>query len=711
MARQLHFERLETRELLALTANLTAFRPVTPYIDATQFPVLESQETDLAHGPGIRLNGDDDNSNGQPDYGDIGPLASADDDLVRVDIAGAVGALTIAWTGPLAVWTSPTKQSAIASGSSVASGQQVWVEYASNVHTVGESTRLTLSARSGGATAQDHLVFHSFRSEVIAIGGNDQDPANFGDTRLGAFTIAGTLYKLGYDVHLFSHSQVQSSGAGAAASEAAAAVLSRAVTDLAIIGYSWGGGATYELASGLAADARLSGKYALRYSAYIDGITHSGISSERRLPSAALYHDSLYQRQDALLRGDSVAGANNWNVSNTTWGAGLVHTSIDDNATLQSIVAGNLQSRLSNGTRFVVGFDSASGVWQGSSLAAGGPSDIRSLATWAKSQVAGWQSGVTGDFNGDGVTDVAARNSSGGWQVGASQSNGFATSVWGGFDGTRAWAAIDVGDVDGNGHDDVVGYLPAVGQWWVALSDGNSFTNFLLAQFSNAVNWSDFLVADFTGDGRVDVAARTNFGEWWLGETSSTIGALARLDKLTTWSTAVAWLDVKTGDMNGDGRQDIIGRADFAGSDGSEWWQAQVRLNAPNDYVADLSALAVWYEPVGWTVVVADTDGDGADEILGRSSFGEWWQSNQSLGRDTQKLGHWESAAWQSTLVGDADGDGKDDLLGRKSNGEWIISRFPIGAGSQQNLAAPIWSASADWLFSAVGEDEALLFG
>jgi hypothetical protein len=369
------------------------------------------------------------------------------------------------------------------------------------------------------------------------------------------------------------------------------------------------------------------------------------------------------------------------------------------------LVNGSPESAAAEGR--LLGFNPITGQWTGSDLFTG---EAKVLATWATALSAGWQNGVTGDFDGDGVTDVAARNRNGAWQVGASQAGGFATSIWGGFDGTLVWQTIQVGDVNADGKADVVGYLPGLGQWWVAISTGSAFTNHLLAVFSTGVTWSDLLVADFTGDGRSDVAGRTNYGEWWIGESSASVGTVARLDKLTTWSTSVTWKDVKAADMNGDGKTDIVGRAIFPGSDGSEWWLAQTRLNAPNDYVGDLSALAMWYEPAGWNVVIADTNGDGSDEILGRTNFGEWWQASKQLGKSTVKLGQWESVAWRSTLVGDVDGDGREDLVGRKSNGEWTVSRFPAGPGSQVNSTPATWSSTVDWLFSDLGEDDDLLF-
>lgn len=404
--------------------------------------------------------------------------------------------------------------------------------------------------------------------------------------------------------------------------------------------------------------------------------------------------------------GVTVATSANLTVSvndlgNTGTGGAL---SASDSATI------NLNVQAGPSYEVVVGFNPTTGQWQGSTLPGTGTGETKVLAQWATAAQAGWQNGLTGDFNGDGVVDVAARTSTGAWWVGASQAGGYSTSFWGQFVGNQPWSSIQVGDVNSDGLDDVIGYLPSVGQWWVGVSNGTSFTNHLLAQFSTEVTWSDFLVADFTGDGRADVAARTNFGEWWMGNTNATVGVQSQLDKLTTWSTAVTWRDVVAADFDGDNISDIVGRADFPGQDGSEWWLANVRLNAPNDYIADNSKVGIWYEPVGWTVVVADTDGDGSDEILGRSGFGEWWQISDQLAGSTVKLGTWANVDWQTTAVGDVDGDGKDDLIGRQSTGAWLVSRFPNGPGSQVNTTPVTWASNVDWLFSDFGLDDNLLF-
>ena len=343
----LSLQPFEPRALLAAAADLVAFRPVVDHIDFDQHPVAASVEADFRRGPGVRINGDDDNASGVADYHESSVTAS-EDDLVRVDVTGSGDSLTLSWRGALRVWDSPTKGPAarVFKGDQVASGQSLWVEYVSQTHTAGASTVLTLRATEGAGSASDSIVFHSFQSVVIVIGGRFQNPANFGDPDLGVYTIGGTLYDQGYDVHLFAHGDVNSAGQGAAFNEVASSVQSRNVDYVAIVGYSRGGGATHDLASALRNSSTLAGKYQLSYTAAIDGIQNTGRISERRLPPLTVFHDNIYQRKDWLTKGDSVPGASNLNVTTTSWGKNLIHTTIDDSPTVQAMVVTNLTAKV-----------------------------------------------------------------------------------------------------------------------------------------------------------------------------------------------------------------------------------------------------------------------------------------------------------------------------------------------------------------------------
>jgi hypothetical protein len=325
---------------------------------------------------------------------------------------------------------------------------------------------------------------------------------------------------------------------------------------------------------------------------------------------------------------------------------------------------------------------------------------------------------LSGDFDGDGTTDVAARQSNGNWFVGASATGGYVTGYWGWFTDATAWDTIQVGDVNADGKDDLVGFLPDAGQWWAAISTGASFDNVWIVGWSDTVTWVDPLVADFTGDGRVDVAARTEDGQWWLAETSPTAstGTLSTVEYLTSWATDVTWRDVKAADYDGDSDMDIVGRADFANTDFSQWWLAEIS-GSVGAFSATNSPLTGWVESEGWTTVIADINGDGKDDIVGRTDGGNWWiVRKQGANTLNAFLGSWTPffTTWDATLVGDVDGDLKDDLIGRRDNGSWLVSRFPTGgppaAMQQQDNNPANWSAAVDWMFSSFGEDDHLLF-
>jgi len=340
-------QQLEMRCLMSATANLQAYRPVTQHIDSSAFPISEADEASATLGAGIRVNGDDDNGNGRADYLDLSPLSSADNDLVRVDVVGEGTSFVVSWTGTLAVWTSPMKEAAVINGASVGNGQSLWVEYVSQIHSVGTSTQLELEVSDGTNVATDTVVFHSFQSVVLAIAGNTQEPSRFGDPTLGVYTIAGELYSQGYDVQVYAHYEVLKTGKGKIYDDVVSGVLSRNVNSVAIIGYSWGAGAAYNLSNALKKTKTLApAGYRLTYTASIDGIKHRSIGAETRKPVGTAYHDNVYQRKDFLPRGNKVSEAQNLNVTLTSWGVNLRHVTIDDHPTVQELLVTNLRARV-----------------------------------------------------------------------------------------------------------------------------------------------------------------------------------------------------------------------------------------------------------------------------------------------------------------------------------------------------------------------------
>ena len=85
-----------------------------------------------------------------------------------------------------------------------------------------------------------------------------------------------------------------------------------------------------------------------------------------------------------------------------------------------------------------------------------------------------WTDVMVGDFNNDGLDDIAGRADNTYWWVNeSSEENRFNARYWGSWTGSVRWQYVSVGDFNGDGFSDVAGM--ANNQWWVSLSQGNIF--------------------------------------------------------------------------------------------------------------------------------------------------------------------------------------------------------------------------------------------
>ena len=221
---------------------------------------------------------------------------------------------------------------------------------------------------------------------------------------------------------------------------------------------------------------------------------------------------------------------------------------------------------------------------------------------------------VAGDFNGDGKTDVAGRTASGQWwnAVANSAGNGFDTQRFGRWNSALSWSSVLTGDFDGDGRDDIAG-LADNGHWWGLLgqSDGTG-TSHLLGSWDLGLGFRDIVTGDFNGDGRTDIAGRSDGGTWWGAlANSATIGFTNTV--LGVWSAGTQWNNVVTGDFDGDGLTDIAGRA----GDGAWWGMYSNGSAGPRS-----SRIIGQWDPAGrWAgVATGDANGDGRSDIVGRDA-------------------------------------------------------------------------------------------
>ncbi len=136
------------------------------------------------------------------------------------------------------------------------------------------------------------------------------------------------------------------------------------------------------------------------------------------------------------------------------------------------------------------------------------------------------------------------------WWAGINNKAGQFTNVlWGAWYEEAGWQDVSLGDFDGDGLSDVIGRT-STGGWWVGRNNKAGFTFNKIGAWYEGANWRNVVFADFNGDGRTDIAGRTSTGEWWIGKLNSA-GTLEN-SPWAQWDESAGWIDVIARDLTGD---------------------------------------------------------------------------------------------------------------------------------------------------------------
>jgi hypothetical protein len=302
------------------------------------------------------------------------------------------------------------------------------------------------------------------------------------------------------------------------------------------------------------------------------------------------------------------------------------------------------------------------------------------------------------------ITDPKASNSPQTFIVTLSLNPAFVNVLAGDFNG-------DSNGLFNGGKEDLAG-RDQFGNWWVSLSPNPTLTGAAppgpgvnstrWTSWSPAVTWVDVKVGDFNGDGKDDIAGRDlSTGQWWV---SASNGSNSFTNSLwSTWSPFVTWVDIQVADFNGDGTADIAGRVSSAGSSLGQWW---VALSTATSFTSTL--WATWSTSANWVDVNSgDFTGDGFADIAGRDlSTGQWWvsESNHLNAFITGLWATWSSVATWNVRVGDFNGDGKSDIVGR-----WVeVDQWYVGLSAGTSFTTTVWSSflapTVAWVDINVGD-------
>jgi Ca2+-binding RTX toxin-like protein len=312
----------ETTDIVRLNANpvngnLTAYRPMFgpgSYLPFPKTAVVEVDEASQTLGPGIRINGDDDNNNGVQDFSDNANVPG-ENDLIEMLVERTAGQNNLVLTRSstdIAIWMSSTKSTPISFPNNGL--QSAPLQFTGNQLTVfGEWTSATYGEADvqlidmNTSTVIDAIKFHTFTSVIVVFGGNNQSPVDEnGDGQIsdprnpenaadheGMYAIAQQLYESGWDVHPYNEEE-STAAADLPYKEVANAVSRRSAIglalDVAILGYSHGGGATRNFSERLH-DNNIN----VDFAAMIDAVDYWGTNQENDYPDGVDYLLNIFQ--------------------------------------------------------------------------------------------------------------------------------------------------------------------------------------------------------------------------------------------------------------------------------------------------------------------------------------------------------------------------------------------------------------------------------
>lgn len=254
------------------------------------------------------------------------------------------------------------------------------------------------------------------------------------------------------------------------------------------------------------------------------------------------------------------------------------------------------------------------------------------------------------------------------------------------------WTLAGTGDFDGNGSTDLVWRRRGDGATYVWLLDGLSILGYRDFGTRAPPEWVLAGAPDLDGDGISDFLWRApNGGNYhWLS-----VGDFANQSLFDIyfwpWSTRLLGF----GDTNRDGFSEAL----LMDWNGTVYLVYRLSPPAATPYVLTPVAIGK-LAPFTWTLAAfADFDGDGRSDLLWRAYTGEiyiWFMRSATV---TWTGEVWNPGlAWSIRAVSDFDGDGKADLLWRHADGAMYLWKMN---GASVSASLPLSHPGGRWQVTA----------